>query len=158
LGDEGSGFYIGQKALRAVMKAYDKRGPKTVLTDMLLNHFQLTEVQDLVGIYSEENIVPSIAKLSKYVFDAARKEDRVALGILEDSIEELMSLLKAANQNEMDTFENLLVLHGGLFSNSFFKKLFMEKINGAFVHLQVVQPEIPAVVGAYLLGIKESSI
>ena len=32
LGDEGSGYWIGRSALRAVLREADKRGPKTVLT------------------------------------------------------------------------------------------------------------------------------
>src|SRR3990170_4420420 len=39
LGDEGSGYWIGRAALRAVLRAADRRGPPTVLTRMLLKHF-----------------------------------------------------------------------------------------------------------------------
>ena len=36
-GDEGSGYAIGVAALRAVMQAYDGRGPSTLLTGLVLN-------------------------------------------------------------------------------------------------------------------------
>src|SRR4030095_12707011 len=36
LGDEGSGYWIGRAALRAVLREADKRGPETSLTEMLL--------------------------------------------------------------------------------------------------------------------------
>src|ERR1041384_2178791 len=35
-GDEGSGYTIGIAALRAVMQSYDGRGPKTLLSQLLL--------------------------------------------------------------------------------------------------------------------------
>src|SRR5215204_89986 len=41
LGDEGSGFWIGRAALRAVLRQADRRGPATQLTQMLLDHFQV---------------------------------------------------------------------------------------------------------------------
>ena len=40
LGDEGSGYWIGRAALRAVLRAADHRGPATVLTPMLLDALQ----------------------------------------------------------------------------------------------------------------------
>src|SRR6476661_5326162 len=36
LGDEGSGYWIGRAALRAVLRQSDRRGTDTVLTDLLL--------------------------------------------------------------------------------------------------------------------------
>ena len=39
LGDEGSGYWIGRAALRAVLREADERGPKTALTPLLLEHF-----------------------------------------------------------------------------------------------------------------------
>ena len=39
LGDEGSGYWIGRAALRAVLREADHRGPATALTPMLLDHF-----------------------------------------------------------------------------------------------------------------------
>src|SRR5918993_1124380 len=45
LGDEGSGYWIGRSALRAVLRAADHRGPRTMLTRMLLEHFKVPEPQ-----------------------------------------------------------------------------------------------------------------
>src|SRR5688500_3296505 len=39
LGDEGSGYWIGRAALRAVLREADKRGAQTALTPLLLQHF-----------------------------------------------------------------------------------------------------------------------
>ncbi|KIY23858.1 MULTISPECIES: BadF/BadG/BcrA/BcrD ATPase family protein [Mesobacillus] len=158
LGDEGSGFYIGQRALKAVMKSYDDRGPKTELTTLILNHFQLQHVPELVRIYSGENIVPNIAKLSKIVFSAAKNEDPVALEILENAVNELIKMVEAASQKQFESKEDVLVLHGGLFSDSLFKNLFLGKLKSIHQNFKIVQPEIPAVIGAYLLGIRESGI
>jgi len=41
LGDEGSGYWIGRRALVAVMREVDRRGPRTNLTPRVLQHFSL---------------------------------------------------------------------------------------------------------------------
>src|SRR5688572_29797558 len=48
LGDEGSGYWIGRAALRAVLREADKRGSRTALTRLLLEHFRVTEAQALI--------------------------------------------------------------------------------------------------------------
>ena len=60
LGDEGSGYAIGVEALRAVMRAFDGRGPATALTDAVLLHWSLKTPPDLVGrVYRDPAALPS---------------------------------------------------------------------------------------------------
>src|SRR5204862_1881072 len=47
LGDEGSGYWIGRLALRAVVRHADGRGRATRLTPLLLGHFGLTGAAEL---------------------------------------------------------------------------------------------------------------
>lgn len=46
LGDEGSGVWIGMKAISAVLQAYDGRLEETKLTEAVLEHFGIPHVQD----------------------------------------------------------------------------------------------------------------
>ena len=48
LADEGSGWWIGQRTVRAVMRQFDGRGPATALTPRVLAHFEVVEPQELV--------------------------------------------------------------------------------------------------------------
>ena len=48
LADEGSGFWIGRQALRAVVRAADGRGPATALTPLVLEFFGVTRAEQLV--------------------------------------------------------------------------------------------------------------
>src|SRR5882757_4834615 len=41
LGDEGSGFWLGARAVRAVLEALDRRGPWTSLVPLVAAHFGL---------------------------------------------------------------------------------------------------------------------
>ena len=48
LGDEGSGWWMGQRAIQAVMRQADGRGPATSLTPRVLAHFGVTDAAMLV--------------------------------------------------------------------------------------------------------------
>ena len=48
LGDEGSGYWVGRKALAAVVRAADGRGPKTALTPLMLRPLQRSAIDGLV--------------------------------------------------------------------------------------------------------------
>jgi len=47
LGDEGSGYWIGFKAMRAMLQAHDGRLEETRLTKAVLEHFGLSQPKDL---------------------------------------------------------------------------------------------------------------
>ena len=48
LGDEGSGHWISLQAMRAVLQAYDGRIGETMLTTVVLEHFGISDVLDMV--------------------------------------------------------------------------------------------------------------
>ncbi len=47
-----------------------------------------------------------------------------------------------------------LVLHGGLFSDNLFTERLKERLKESNGELKIIQPEIPAVIGAYLISFK----
>jgi N-acetylglucosamine kinase-like BadF-type ATPase len=49
LADEGSGYWIGRRALVAVMRHADGRGPRTALTPMVLERLHLARPDELVN-------------------------------------------------------------------------------------------------------------
>ncbi len=96
LGDEGSGYAIGLAALRAVMRAYDGRGPATALSQTLLAHWALAAVPDLVArVYRELAGKHEIAALASMVDAAAAAGDPVAQGILAAAGRELAQSAQA---------------------------------------------------------------
>jgi len=48
LGDEGSGYWISLQAMTSVLQAYDGRIEETLLTDVVLKHFGMSGVLDMV--------------------------------------------------------------------------------------------------------------
>ncbi|WP_261301447.1 N-acetylglucosamine kinase [Paenibacillus andongensis] len=168
LGDEGSGFDLGRKALVAVMRAYDGRGEATALTGLVLERWSLQHPGQLINtIYGQDNVRTAIADGSKLVMRAAADEDPIAVKLVEEAIQQLEELVKTVitsmekQQYEVsgnhDLVENTtpLVITGGLFSDQMFEKRFMQTplIQSGLFDVQLL--ERPPVIGAYLLALQE---
>jgi N-acetylglucosamine kinase-like BadF-type ATPase len=90
LGDEGSGYWIGRHALRAVVRHADGRGRPTALTPHVLAHFGVTRAQELVHAVYHRQLRPSaIAAVTRAVQRAADEGDETALNILSVGAREL---------------------------------------------------------------------
>jgi N-acetylglucosamine kinase-like BadF-type ATPase len=91
VGDEGSGFWIGERAIRAALRASDGRGPDTALTAALLEHFGLERIDQLVRrVYDAEYPRHEVALFAVRVDAAASAGDAVAGSILSDAADELV--------------------------------------------------------------------
>ena len=117
LGDEGSGYWIGRAALRAVLREADKRGPKTALTPLLLQHFGVSEAQGLIHEVYHTNLKPTaIGVLARSVSTAFSQGDSAAIGILRAAADELESAaLSVARRLGMVGEPFVFILAGGIF-------------------------------------------
>jgi N-acetylglucosamine kinase-like BadF-type ATPase len=96
LGDEGSGYWIGRHALRAVVRAADGRGHQTALTSLVLAHFGAARPEDLVRTIYDGALRPSaIAAVAHAVQKAADAGDELALQVLAVGARELASSARA---------------------------------------------------------------
>ncbi|MSO61324.1 MAG: ATPase [Acidobacteria bacterium] len=90
LGDEGSGYWIGRRALKAVARDADGRGPHTRLTPLVLAHFSLSRPEQLVSeIYDQAQGKRAIASLGATVEQARAEGDIVATEIMRQAADEL---------------------------------------------------------------------
>lgn len=117
LGDEGSGYWIGRAALRAVLREADRRGEATGLTGLLLEHYGVTQAQDLIHqVYAATLRPAAIASLAQLVMKAFTQGDHAAIGILRGAADQLESFaLSVARRLEMVGSEFPFVLSGGMF-------------------------------------------
>ncbi|MBR5742019.1 MAG: hypothetical protein IKX91_05620 [Firmicutes bacterium] len=109
----GSGYILGRDAFRAVCFAYEGRGEKTLLTDLILNkEFGGKSIMDAtLALY--EGGRPRIASLAHTVFEAKRAGDPVAKAIVERGANGLVSLLNVGEQ--YFEWDWTVVLGGGIF-------------------------------------------
>ncbi len=117
LGDEGSGYWIGRAALRAVLREADLRGPKTALTHLLLQHFGVTEAQNLIHEVYQNKLSPAaIGALAQCVQEAFTERDEAATGILRAAADELEAAgVSVARRLELETESFAFILGGGIF-------------------------------------------
>ncbi|HVO12279.1 MAG TPA: BadF/BadG/BcrA/BcrD ATPase family protein [Vicinamibacteria bacterium] len=118
LGDEGSGYWIGRRALRAVARAADGRGPGTALTALVLSHFGIGEASDLVAeIYERQLRHHALAQVARLVQRARDEGDSVATRILEAAAHELLASARSVVERlRMAGEEFDFVLAGGVFT------------------------------------------
>ncbi len=117
LGDEGSGYWIGRAAIRAVLREADRRGAPTLLTGLLLDHFEAKRPQDLLhAVYYRGVKPPEIAALAPYVQQAFNDGDEVAAGIMDGTARELAGYaVSVARRLQMLEDPFTLLLSGGIF-------------------------------------------
>lgn len=91
LGDEGSGYWIGRRALAAVARGADGRGPATSLTTLVLRHLDIGRPDDLVRVVADgAHGRRAVAAVGTLVEQARAGGDPVAIGILNDAVDELV--------------------------------------------------------------------
>lgn len=120
LGDEGSGYWIGRRALAAVMRDLDRRGPHTDLTPLVLRHFSLPKPEALVAeIYHQAHGRREIAALGSVV-DLARGEgDPVAIDIMTQAADELaLAAASVISRLDMRGEQFPILLSGGMLRES----------------------------------------
>jgi N-acetylglucosamine kinase-like BadF-type ATPase len=115
LGDEGSGFWIGLTAVRAALKSADGRGPATALGLPLLEHFEVSGIEDIVRVvYNGEFPRHRIATFAPRVAQAAAGGDAVAREILSSAADELASAARSVIRRlELEGRPYDIVLSGG---------------------------------------------
>jgi glucosamine kinase len=80
LGDDGSGSHIGLDAMRSTMRAYDRIGPDSALTQDLISHFNNDPVAMMNwALHAKPG---DFGGLAPRVFEHAARHDRIALEIV----------------------------------------------------------------------------
>lgn len=120
LGDEGSGYWIGRRALEAVVRDADGRGPRTALTERVLEYFSLPRPELLISeIYHQPHGRRAIAALGPIVDRARVDGDLVAAAIMIDAADELAKAAASViTRLEMRGEQFPILLAGGMLKRS----------------------------------------
>jgi N-acetylglucosamine kinase-like BadF-type ATPase len=99
-GDEGGGFDMARKALRAALRMEEGWGPATSIHADLLKATNSPDADTLLHcLYTSEFSRPEIAALSKLVTEAAEAGDSVATEILGECANELSVYVEGVYRN-----------------------------------------------------------
>src|SRR4051794_38579512 len=117
VGDEGSGFAIARAGLAAILRAYDGRGPATLMTELLKRDYDMTPPDLPRFVYATTTHADDIARVGKLVIDAAENGDAPAHEIIERAGGELGScVLAVASRLGLTSIDFPVAYVGGAFN------------------------------------------
>ncbi|KAL0305418.1 UNVERIFIED_CONTAM: N-acetyl-D-glucosamine kinase [Sesamum radiatum] len=177
LGDWGSGYGIASRALTAVVKAHDGRGPKTTLTNCILESLGLPSPDEIIGFHitaHAQNVWilmwqrwtyadsswARIAALVPIVVSCAEAGDEVAEEILNNAVHELALSVKAvvkrldlAGKDGTDSFPVVMV-GGVLEANKTWDigSKVIDSLLGAYPGACPIRPKVEPAIGAALFA------
>lgn len=156
LGDEGSGYMLGQLGLRAVGNMFDG-GIPTVLYEYLRDEFQpsITNRDRLIDIVYSDNFSPS--SVAPLVVRAAREADGVCLEIVK------RQLYALADETYLVTrrlaYDNpSIVIMGGLLNDEWFRQLLRMTIRDVITEPLFSDPILEPALGACLMVKREVTL
>lgn len=160
-GDEGSGYDIGRRALQAVTRSWDGRGPATAMSDKLTSRWGLAAHKDLVHhVYGAASggWRERIASVCFIVGEAAAAGDPLACEILEQAADELSLLVEAVATRARLPRPVRVLVSGGVFSlgDAIIDRLRARLARGDLAH--VVLPVFPPVAGALLAAARAAEL
>jgi len=89
MGEDGSGWWMGNRGMFAAIQEIDGWGPKTLLTPYLFEYLKIDNKRKLIpSVYSNPEGIPHhsvVAGFTRYVGRAAHEGDEAALSILREA-------------------------------------------------------------------------
>lgn len=156
IGDEGSGAWIGRRALSVVAAASDGREPETALTGAILTATEGKEPADLIG-WAADASPAKLATLAPVVFSVADAGDLRANAIVSMAVEELALHVRAlARQLFADERAAIPVAFtGGLLQKgSSYRKRLEHRLKTAVPGAQLHAGEVDPARGAVLTAVR----
>lgn len=154
-GDEGSGYDIARRALRAIASSFDGRSRLTVLSERFCQRLGIASTEDLPGvIYNSDSEPVEIASLAELVAEAAREGDEVACEILQEAGRELAGLAASVIERlGMQSKEFRVACVGSVFkSGEVVWSALRQAISSAAQGAEVGPPLFPPTIGAVKLA------
>ena len=161
LGDEGSGFDIGRRAIGAATRASDGRGPATMLEAVVLSAFGLRTMRDITRVVYDAGFRRDrISRLAPLVAEAAAEGDAVAAGILAGAGEELgCSALAAIRRLAAPGDAATVYPTGGVFAaGEEILEPFRATVRNGWPEAAICRPRFAPVVGGVILAARTVGI
>ena len=161
MGDEGSGSYIGRRALESIVMSYDYRGEPTSMMEPILRHFGVSSPPELPPVIYDDpdKAMREIAQLSRIAVKAAQEGDKVAQEILKDAAKELaVAAIAVIKQLRMERDEFQVAYVGGVFeAGELILDPVREEIQNFAPHAKIAPPIDPPVIGAVKMAAERRS-
>lgn len=160
VGDEGSGYDIGRKALTAALRAYDKRSEETSLVEKLEAELGLGDLGELIDLlYVKGMKSHGVAALAPIVAQASEDGDMVAIRILREAGTELGRAAVAVICRLRLQGRFTVAQTGGVFElGEPIRAAFEETVCQEAPECTIAPARLEPAVGAVLLAMKELGV
>lgn len=156
LGDEGSGYDIGLKALKHTVRVCDGRENPSLLSGMVLEHLKVRDAHALVApIYRGDFGKERIAEISRTAVRACALDDAAAAAILDSAVNELFECAGAvAKRLDMQNKQAELAFAGSLLLKcDYVNRKLKRLIETGYPDIAMIEAKNDAAWGAVLLAI-----
>jgi glucosamine kinase len=160
MGDDGSAWWIGLRALQAAAAAADGRGPETELLPFVIDHYGLPTIRHIVEIlYAPDFSRDRVAGIAPDVVRIAESDDTARQIVTEAGVR-LANLAIAVARRLFTSGENVDVYPtGGVFSaGPLVTAPFRATLQHACPGATILEPQFPPVFGALLHAYREMGI
>ncbi len=158
LGDEGSGYDIGLRSIKAALLDYDGRGEKTALKKLVFDAWKANNHWDIVmGLAADPDYRHNVAAVAKLAGEAANAGDKVAQDIYAYAADELATQTTALLRQFPDAWNGNVVVMGGAWKSyrDMFER-YKSELKRFYPDATVNEPIFEPVVGCAVCRIFES--
>jgi N-acetylglucosamine kinase len=159
LTDQGSGYEIGRYVLRSAVKSYDGRIEKSVLEQLVCEHFHIASIGELKAkVYNPPLNKTEVAELAMLCSTAFAQGDEVAREIFDHVIDELFLMVSTAIIRLGMTNRGVdCVLVGSITKIEYVATRLEEKLKNVCPQIHVLHPEQQPVYGALRLAVQQTT-
>ncbi len=151
-GDEGSGYALGRAALGAAGRAFEQRGPETILYESIASATDSRSLDDMVRWVATADRA-AVAALAREVLVAAARKDRVALELIDEAAHSLFEHARALTEKFSLNARPELALAGSLLGkDSPIRDALVVRLSAALSRVAVSDATVDPAMGAVSLA------
>lgn len=153
LGDEGSGYDIGLRTLKAAIYTYDGRGEPSALYELVKEHWGVSDLWSIVShLAGNPEARHEVASAAKLCAKAAHEGDRIALRIYEHAALELSLQTRTVIDRHRSEWDGTVVIMGGAWKgHPRMFEIFKREMELSYPEARVMRAVYEPVVGCIVL-------
>lgn len=157
LADQGSGYAIGRRVLREAVKSYDGRAPKSVLEELVCQHFKIATILELKNeVYHPPLSKIEVAELAPLCTKAFEQGDIVATDIFDRTIADIVTnVIALVKKLDLEQKQFDFVLSGTVTKIPYINEGICGIFQSEYPQAKIIIPEGDPVFGGLKLALKE---